>query len=61
MTLIPELERELVIAAGRPVLGRRISCRIAAAVVAAIMALLIAAPPTVARLPSAAIIAQTSR
>lgn len=61
MTLVPQLEQELVIAAKRPVLAGRISRRIAAAVVAAMMALLIAAPPTVARLPSAAIIAQTSR
>jgi hypothetical protein len=61
MTLLPQLEQELVIAAARPVLARRISCRVAAALVAAITALLIAAPPTVARLPTAALITQTSR
>ncbi len=60
MTLLPQLEQELVLAAGRPVLARRTSLRVVAAVVAAITALLITAPPTVACLPSAAIVAQTS-
>lgn len=63
MTLLPQLEAELVAAAGRPVLARRISTRVATAVVAAIVALLIAAPPTVARLPASAavLVVQTSR
>jgi hypothetical protein len=50
MTLLPQVEAELLVAARRPALSRRISVRTAAAVLAAIAAMLIAAPPTVAHL-----------
>jgi hypothetical protein len=48
--LLPQLQAELVAAAQRPVLAKRLSVRAAAILVAAVLALLIAAPPTVARL-----------
>ena len=50
MTLLPQVQAELVAAAQRPVLAKRLSVRAAAILVAAVLALLIAAPPTVARL-----------
>lgn len=50
MTLLPQLQAELVAAAQRPVLAKRLSVRAAAILVAAVLALLIAAPPTVAHL-----------
>lgn len=49
MTLLPQLQTELVAAAQRPPLAQRFSTRAAAILVAAVLALLIAAPPTVAR------------
>jgi len=54
MSLLPQLQTELVVAARRPELGRRISVRVVAVIVAAAAALLIAAPPTVAKLPAPA-------
>ena len=61
--LLPQLQAELVAAAQRPVLAKRLSVRAAAIVVAAVLALLIAAPPTVARLRAsvAAVSVQSSR
>jgi hypothetical protein len=54
MSLLPQLQTELVSAASRPPRGRRISARVVAVIVAAVAALLIAAPPTVASLPASA-------
>jgi hypothetical protein len=61
--LLPQLQAELVAAAQRPVLAKRLSVRAAAILVAAVLALLIAAPPTVARLQTsvAAVAIQSSR
>jgi len=50
MTILQELQDELVAAAGRPRLRSRISARFFTVVVAAVLALLIAAPPSVAGL-----------
>ncbi len=52
MMLLPQVQAELVAAAQRPVLAKRLSLRAAAIMVAAVLALLIAAPPTIARLPA---------
>jgi hypothetical protein len=51
MTILPQVQAELVAAAGRPVLKKRVSVRAVAAVIAAVLALLITAQPTVARPP----------
>ena len=63
MTLLPEVQAELVAAAQRPVLAKRLSVRAGAIIVAAVLALLIAAPPTVARFsaPIGALATQSSR
>jgi hypothetical protein len=44
MSLLPQLQTELVTAARRPPLARRVSHRLAAAILGAVAALLIAAP-----------------
>jgi len=54
MTILPRVQDELVAAAGRPHLTTRISVRVVAVVVAAVLALLIAAPPSIARLSASA-------
>jgi len=61
--LLPQLQAELIAVAQRPVLAKRLSVRAAAILVAALLALLIAAPPTVARLPASigAVLSQSSR
>ena len=61
--LLPQLQAELVTAGQRPVAAKRLSARAAAIVVAAVLALLIAAPPTVARLQASvgAVAIQSSR
>jgi hypothetical protein len=48
MTILQEVEDELVAASGRPPLTTRISIRVVAVVIAAVLALLIAAPPSLA-------------
>jgi hypothetical protein len=50
MTILHEVQDELVAAAGRPPLRTRISIRVVAVVIAAVLALLIAAPPSLAGL-----------
>ncbi len=50
MTILNQVQAELVAAARRPPLRTRISIRAGAVLIAAFLALLIAAPPTVARL-----------
>ena len=52
MTLLPELKTELVGAAERPGRAQRFSARVATAIIAAVVALLLTAPPTVARRPA---------
>jgi hypothetical protein len=50
MTILHQVEDELVVAAGRPPLKTWVSVRVVAVVIAAVLALLIAAPPSVAGL-----------
>ena len=53
MTLLPQLERELTEVARRPAPARQIAARMLAVLVAAIAALLVVTPPSVAQLPGA--------
>ena len=59
MTILDQVQAELVTAAGRPPLRTRISIRAVAVLIAAFLALLIAAPPTVAHLAVYAGVATT--
>ena len=54
MTILHQVEAELVVAAGRPRLTTRISVRFVAVVIAAVLALLITAPPSVGLLSGSA-------
>lgn len=63
MSLLPQVKLELISAARRPARAKRAVGRLAAVIVAAVAALLITAPPTVARIPAsiAAVSAYASR
>jgi hypothetical protein len=52
MTLLPQLEQELLQAAARPPLMRRVMVVVAVGLIAAMIALLATAPPSIARLPA---------
>jgi hypothetical protein len=54
LTLLPQLEQELLQAAARPLLMRRVALIAVVGLMAAVIALLATAPPSVARLPAAA-------
>ncbi len=52
MSLLPQVKQELITAAQRPTRAKRATRRLAAVIIAAVAALLITAPPSVARLPA---------
>jgi hypothetical protein len=54
MSLLPQLEQELHLAATRPSITRRVAAVVAIALVAAMIALLISAPPSIAGRPALA-------
>jgi hypothetical protein len=54
MTILPQVQDELVAAAGRPHLTSRVSARLVTVLVTAVLALLIAAPPSIAGLSASA-------
>jgi len=59
MTILYQVQAELIAAAKRPPLRTRISIRVAAVVIAAVLALLIAAPPSIAGLAVSASVVST--
>jgi hypothetical protein len=59
MTILYQVQAELIAAAKRPPLRARISIRVAAVVIAAVLALLIAAPPSIAGLAVSASVVST--
>jgi hypothetical protein len=54
VTILEQVQDELIAAARRPPLTTWISVRVVAVVIAAVLALLIAAPPSIAGLPVSA-------
>lgn len=52
MSLLPQVKLELISAARRPTRAKRATGRLAAVILATVAALLITAPPTVARIPA---------
>jgi hypothetical protein len=60
MSLLPQLESELIAAAHRPVLAKRVPVRVVCALLAALLVLLILAPQSTARRPEPAIAALTT-
>jgi hypothetical protein len=59
MTILYQVQAELMTAAKRPPLRTRISIRVVAVMIAAILALLIAAPPSIAGLAGSASLVST--
>ena len=59
MTILYQVQAELIAAAKRPPLRTRISIRVAVVVIAAVLALLIAAPPSIAGLAVSASVVST--